>query len=317
VAVSDADGRKATELATRHRIHVDREWRTLIARSDIDAVIVATPPIVHREMTVHALEEGKHVLCEKPLARDPDEARTMVEAAQRADRFLATGFNYRFYPSFARARALLDAGAIGSLSHIRAYGGYSATSHAQAWVHDAEVVGGGALHDIGIHLLDLTRWYMGEVEEACGFASNGIWQYPGCEDNGCAVLRGPEGRLATVHASWTEWERYRFAIELVGPVGRILATCFPMRVELLRTGRVGERMRRTTERFPVTFAGEHVRSYRWVVTRSFVHELDAFARAARGEASPIASGNDGLRTLEIAHGISRRASARVPVRGDA
>jgi len=75
----------------------------------------------------------------------------------RTGKRLATGFNYRFYPSFRQAREILDSGLIGELDHVRSYGGYTATSHNQPWVHDASTVGGGALRDIGIHLLDLTR----------------------------------------------------------------------------------------------------------------------------------------------------------------
>jgi predicted dehydrogenase len=309
VAVSDLDAARAQALAARHGAAVAADWRALLERDDVDAVIVSTPPVVHEEQCVAALRAGRHVLCEKPLARTPAECRAIVDAAETAGRFLATGFNYRFYPSYRRARALLDAGTIGELSHIRAYGGYSATAHAQAWVHDAAVVGGGALHDIGIHLIDLTRWYLGEPESVQGLATGAVWRYGDCEDNGFALLRGPGGRAATVHASWTEWGRYRFEVELVGTLGRIRATSFPMFVETRWSDRVGGPMRRRAERFPLFLLGEHLRSYRWVVTRSFVDEFDAFARAVQGAATPIATGEDGLRAIEIAWAASGRAGA--------
>ncbi|NIP76479.1 MAG: Gfo/Idh/MocA family oxidoreductase, partial [Xanthomonadales bacterium] len=72
---------------------------------------------------MEALQAGKHVLCEKPLARNPQECQAMVAAALRSDRTLATGFNYRFYPSIRKARELLDSGIIGELDHIRSYAG--------------------------------------------------------------------------------------------------------------------------------------------------------------------------------------------------
>lgn len=303
VAVSDKDVERGAGLAARHDAEHCPDWTRLLERDDIDAVIVSTPPALHEDMCVRALAAGKHVLCEKPLARSPEECRRMLGAAERAGRVLATGFNYRFYPSFALARELLASGAIGDLSHIRSYGGYSATSHNQPWVHDADVVGGGALHDIGIHLIDLTRDYLGDVTEVVRCDSGSVWNFPGCEDNGFLLMRSAAGRVATLHASWTEWGRYQFIVELIGTRGSIRASCFPMRVEMISARETGGKTRRRVWRFPGIFVGEHLHSYRWVVRKSFVAELDAFGRAVAGESSAVASGLDGLRAIEIARGV--------------
>jgi predicted dehydrogenase len=299
-AVSDIDGEKMAQAA-RHGAEQVADWRELVRRPDLDAIIVSTMPMLHAEMTVAALRAGKHVLCEKPLARDPGECRSMLDASTETGRVLATGFNYRFYPSFRLAREWVDAGRIGELSHIRGYSGY--TVH-DPKVRDAEVVGGGALHDIGIHLVDLTSWYLGDVQSAEGLATRNVWNFPGCEDNGFVLLRGAAGRVATLHASWTEWGRYQFVVELVGRLGRIRASCFPMFAELLSSHRPGDTATRTVERFPRVFFGEHLRSYRWVVVESFVSELAAFAGLVRGEPSAIATGADGARAVEIAYSIS-------------
>jgi predicted dehydrogenase len=314
-AVSDIDAAKASAIAQRAGVPADSDWHRLLERDDVDAVIVATPPSLHAEMCTTAFRAGKHVLCEKPLARSVDECRDIVNAAADAGLVLATGFNYRFYPSFMRARQLLDSGRIGRLSHIRAYAGYSATGHNQPWVHDAAVVGGGALHDNGIHLIDLVRWFLGEVEDVRGWATDHVWGYGRAEDNGYLLLRGPENRVATVHASWSEWEKYQFRVELVGPLGKITATCFPMRTDVTWSESTGGKTRHETDRFLSTMVGEHVKSYRWVVARSFEHEFAAFAKLVAGEASPIATGMDGLRSIEIAcsaeHlGISDAAESR-------
>jgi predicted dehydrogenase len=287
---------------------VARDWRELIARDDVDAVVVSTPPSVHTEMCVAALEAGKHVLCEKPLARTPEECRAMVEAAEAAGRLLATGFNYRFYPSAKKARELLDSGIIGELDHIRSYTGYSATAHSHDWLHDAEVMGGGALRDNGIHLLDLTCHFLGEVDEVRGFATGAVWRFPGCEDNGFVLLRSSEGKVASVQASWTEWRGYRFLIELYGTRGCIRFSCFPMWTQVVWDDGRGATPRRR-HLFPTVHLFEKLRSYRWVVVESFVEEFAAFAAAVRGARTPLASGRDGLRTVEIA----ARASAHDPI----
>ncbi len=310
VAAADSDSAKARTVAALASGAVAvTDWREAIHRSDVDAVIVSTPPSLHEEMTFVALEAGKHVLCEKPLARTPAECRRMVEAAQRTGKRLATGFNYRFYPSFRKARELLDSGMIGELDHIRSYGGYSATSHNQPWVHDAATVGGGALRDIGIHLIDLTRDFLGDVVSVQGKATGRVWKYPGCEDNGFALLTSSTGNLASVHASWTEWRRYQFRVEIYGSRGFIRATCFPMMTQVGWAAETGGRTQSRTDWFPRVALGEKLRSYRWVVVESFVEELEAFVRYVRGEPSRVATGADGLRAVEIAF----EAAGTVPI----
>ena len=301
VVAADTDSGKANAAASVVPGAVAvTDWRDAIRRADVDAVIVSTPPSLHEEMAVTALEAGKHVLCEKPLARTPAECRAMVAAAERTGKRLATGFNYRFYPSFRKAREILDSGLIGELDHVRSYGGYTATSHNQAWVHDASTVGGGALRDIGIHLLDLTRDFLGDVATVHGVASNRVWKYPGCEDNGFALLTSSKGNIAAVHASWTEWRRYQFRIEIYGSRGCIRATCFPMMTQVVWAGETGGRSQSKTDWFPRTALGEKLKSYRWVVIESFVEEHAAFLSWIRGAPSRVASGADGLRAVEIA-----------------
>jgi predicted dehydrogenase len=301
VAVSDVDIQKSQDTASRYGAESDPDWRTLVARSDVDAVIVSTPPRFHLDMCVEAVAAGKHVLCEKPLARSPGECRRILAAEEESGKRVATGFNYRFYPSFVKARQILDSGVIGTLDHVRSYGGYSATSHNQPWVHDAETVGGGALRDIGIHILDLTRSYLGEVEDVVGMASSGVWKYTGCEDNGFALLRSREGRIASVHASWTEWRRYRFMIELYGDRGCIRASCFPMMTQVVSADQPGGKTRSKTDWFPRVALGEKLRSYRWVVVQSFIEEFAAFGALVRGQPSHIATAFDGMRAIEIAN----------------
>jgi len=310
VVAADADATKATAVAALVPGAVGvTDWRAAVNRPDVDAVIVSTPPSLHEEMAVTALEAGKDVLCEKPLARTPAECRAMVAAAERSGRRLATGFNYRFYPSFRRAREILDSGVIGELDHIRSYGGYSATSHNQPWVHDAATVGGGALRDIGIHLLDLTRDFLGDVVSVQGAASGRVWKYPGCEDNGFALLASSKGNLAMVHASWTEWRRYQFRVEIYGSRGCIRATCFPMMTQVVWAGETGGRSQSKTDWFPRTALGEKLGSYRWVVVESFVDELAAFVSYVRGAPSRVATGADGLRAVEIAF----EAAGTIPI----
>lgn len=280
-----------------------------VARDDVDMVIVSTPPSSHADLACAALEAGKHALVEKPLARSSEECRRMLEAAERTGRTLATGFNYRFYPSVLQASRVLADGRIGDIDHIRAYTGYSATEHSHGWLHDPEVMGGGVLRDNGIHLIDLTCYFLGDVAEVTGDSTGRTWGFPGCEDNGFAILRGTNGAVATLQASWTEWRGYRFAIDIYGTLGCLRLSCFPMITDVVWSETVGGAVKRKRWWFPKVHVMEKLKSYRWVVLQSFVEELDAFRRTLAGERTALASGHDGLLTVDVAERAAGRDAA--------
>src|SRR5262249_24602457 len=127
--VSDVIPGRAEALAARYGGRVVADWRAAVSDGGIDVVVVSTPPSSHADVCVAALGTGKDVLCEKPLARNAEESRVILDTARRASRLIATGFNYRFFPSIAKAREVLDAGVIGRLDHVRSYAGYSANAH--------------------------------------------------------------------------------------------------------------------------------------------------------------------------------------------
>ncbi|MBL1067789.1 Gfo/Idh/MocA family oxidoreductase [Streptomyces sp. 7-21] len=148
---------------------VETDWRQLIARDDIDLVDVCTPGDTHAEIAIAALEAGKHVLCEKPLANTVAEAEAMAEAAAKAARSgvrAMVGFSYRRVPALALARRLISQGTVGEIRHVRA-------QYLQDWLTDPEApltwrlqkerAGSGALGDIGAHIVDLTQFLTGET----------------------------------------------------------------------------------------------------------------------------------------------------------
>lgn len=304
VVVSDQDAGRANHVASTHGAVVETDWRALVARADLDAVIVSTPPPLHAEMCVAALQQGKHVLCEKPLARNPEEAGQIVDAAGSCQRLLGAGFNLRFFPPIMKAREILDSGQIGELDHIRSFAGHPGGSEfTHSWVHDASVMGGGSLLDNGIHVIDLTAYFLGDVAEVAGFATNHVWQFPGCEDNGFALLRNAAGRVATLHASWSEWRGYQFRVEVYGTRGCVIASYPPMMTRVVRMEKAGGPARKQTFLFLKLQVLERLRSYRWSILQSFIREMEAFRSAARGDRTSVALGSDGLRAVEIAHAV--------------
>jgi len=306
-AVFDADPARASAFAQQFHVEAAPSLDALLARPDLDAVVVSTPPDSHAPIAIAALNAGKHVLCEKPLARTPDEARLILDTAARNARTLATGFNFRFYPSVAKARELFQSGAIGELDHIRASCGYR-IDPASGWLHDASITGGGALQDNGIHLIDTVLHFLGDpagseghATETHGHSTSPLYHWPGCEENGFLLLRNAQGRVATLQASWTEWAGYHFRVELHGTLGLIRFTCFPMVTELITAqGR---------QRFlhPHANLMEKLKSYRWIVVQSFLREFEEFARLVAGQPSLIATGHDGWRAVHAAAAARGRA----------
>src|ERR1700754_532019 len=148
--------------------HTETDWKALLRRDDVQLVDVCTPGDTHAEIAVAALEAGKHVLCEKPLANTVDEARAMVEAAERAQARgvrSMVGFNYRRGPAVALARRLVEQGRIGQIRHVRGV-------YLQDWIVDPEFplvwrlqkdkAGSGALGDIGAHIVDMAQFVTGD-----------------------------------------------------------------------------------------------------------------------------------------------------------
>jgi predicted dehydrogenase len=168
-ALSGRDRSRAAEAAARLGWQSsETDWHRLVERDDIDLVDICTPGDTHADIAVAALEAGKHVLCEKPLANTVEEAEAMTAAADRAaDRgvLAMVGFTYRRVPAIALARRLVAAGRIGDIRHVRAQYLQDWLADAQApmtWRLEKDRAGSGALGDIGAHIVDLTQHITGE-----------------------------------------------------------------------------------------------------------------------------------------------------------
>jgi len=221
VAVADADSHRAAQLASRYPgCTADPSWRDTVARDDIDVVVVATTHDALSEITYAAVEAGKHVLVEKPAGRNAAEVARVIEAATRTGVYVRVGFNHRYHPAFQRARALVDAGTLGPLLYIRGrYGHGGRIGYDREWRADPARSGGGELIDQGIHLIDLSRWFLGDFTDVRGSIQTYFWHMP-VEDNGFLELRTPRQQTAWLHASCTEWKNL-FSFEIFGRDGKI------------------------------------------------------------------------------------------------
>lgn len=186
---------------------------------DIDIVDICTPNRLHTPLVVAALEAGKHVLCEKPLAPTPDEIRQMIAARDRAGKLLMTAQHHRFSGKSQALKAEIEAGALGDVYHARAWqirrNGLIPTP---TFIHQA-VSGGGPTIDIGVHILDLTLWMMGNPKPVAvsGVAAAPLAHHPGAwstwynapipasfdvEDFAAAFVRFENGATLILEVSW-------------------------------------------------------------------------------------------------------------------
>jgi len=316
MAVADQDATRARAAAPPGAQACD-DYRRIIERPDVEAVIVSTPPASHQEIALAALAAGKHVLCEKPLANSVAACRQMVEAARAAGRLLATGFNHRYFPAVRFLKETLDSGRIGELDHVRAFAGHQGLSQFQApWMYSQEAIGGGALCDVGLHVIDLVRYVLGEVTEVFGAATANIWKLGGAEDNGFALLRSPAGKVATLHATWTEWKGYGFFVEAYGDRGMARAAYAPMFAMAISMERPGGERRRHQRLYPWIAVREKLRGWQTTTCLAFEEELADFVRLARDPAARVhlADGVAGWRAIEIANAVYQSSLSRQAVR---
>jgi len=213
----DLDRREALARQTEGRPVAD--WRDALA-VEVDAVMIATPHDQLAAIALAAVEAGRHVLVEKPAARSPGELRPVAEAMRARHRVVKVGFNHRFHPAIARAKSLAESGAVGPLLFIRArYGHGGRLGYEHEWRFQRSISGGGELIDQGSHLIDLSRWFLGDLRLAFGAAPRYFW--PGNVDDNCFLaLTNSEGCIAWLHASWTEWKNV-FSLEITGRDGKL------------------------------------------------------------------------------------------------
>jgi predicted dehydrogenase len=314
-AIADVDKERAKAVAPNPRTLIFDDYQKLLADDEVDAVVVSTPPQFHEEIVIAALEAGKHVLCEKPLANTVEACRRMVETSRKTKRTLATGFNHRYFPAIQFVKQALHSGVIGELDHIRAFAGHTGLSEFSAkWMYDKKVIGGGALMDNGIHIIDLTRYLLGEVDEVFGIATCNIWKLDQSEDNGFALMRSPHGKNAILHATWAEWKGYRFHIDVYGDKGMARAYYAPMMSMVIYMDSVGGPRRRKFNFYPMNIIKEKFQGWQTTTAKAFRQEFLDFVGLCHGKNGTIADGFSGFRAVEIANAVYRCTMEKQPIR---
>ncbi len=300
VALSDVDASRLSSVADAYgvaRRHED--WRGLIEDECVDAVAVCVPPALHAEIALAAIDAGKHVFIEKPLALTLDDCDSLEAAAARASNLKASvGFNMRLHRLVREARAVLARGELGRVKLVRTI--FASASRARPeypeWRMRRES-GGGSIFELGTHHFDLVRFTLGrEVREV----------YASCDERdetSVVTLKTDEG--THIVAALSEGTGESHELEFYGERGWLRVSCYRADgIERLDAGRYAGSLRsrldgaaRTLRALPRVLAqarrgGDYVNSY--------AEEWRQFADAVRGRAEVSATLEDGRRALEIA-----------------
>lgn len=220
VACADKHLARAEDLAKSFSATAFAEWRDVMLMTNVDLVIVATLHDSLAEITLAAVEAGKHVLVEKPAARTSAELEPVMAAAAKRNVKVHVGFSHRYHRALRKAKEIVEAGEIGDLMFVRArYGHGGRLGYDREWRADPVLSGGGELIDQGPHLIDLSRWFLGDFSEVQGFAHTYFWDMP-VDDNGFMILKTPAKMAAFLHVSCTEWKN-TFSMEIYGKIGKL------------------------------------------------------------------------------------------------
>ncbi|MFA6505450.1 MAG: Gfo/Idh/MocA family oxidoreductase [Treponemataceae bacterium] len=206
---------RAKLMADTYKAKIYPSAKAMFDDKTIDAVSVCTYNKYHAALTIEALNAGKHVLCEKPMATTAEEAKAMIEAAKKSGKFLMIGHNQRLAPAHAKAKAILATGELGKILSFRTAFGHrgpefwSADQGPHTWFFKKDESVVGTMGDLGVHKADLIRWLIGdEIAEVKAYVAtidkkNDKGQLIEVDDNALCLLKSKSGILGTLCASWT------------------------------------------------------------------------------------------------------------------
>ncbi|MEV7098118.1 Gfo/Idh/MocA family oxidoreductase [Amycolatopsis sp. NPDC051045] len=307
---------------------VETDWRKLVARDDVGLVDVCTPGDSHAEIAIAALEAGKHVLCEKPLANSVAEAEAMAEAARRArERGVRAmvAFNYRRVPALAHARKLVASGALGELRHVRSVYLQDWLSDPQApmtWRLRRESAGSGALGDLGAHIVDAAQFVTGDLITGVSAltntfvkqrpAENGGTDEVTVDDTAMFLARLSGGAVATFEATrFALGRKNAMRLEINGSKASLAFDFEAMNELQLYDGTGTEagfrRILVTEPQHPYVGAWwppGHLLGYE----HTFTHEVADFLDAIGAGTDPAPSFDDGLRVQRVLDAVEKSAA---------
>jgi len=267
------------------------DWKKIVSSEDIDTVIVCTPPNLHAEICSEAIRNNKHVLCEKPLTKTLDEAKELVSLAKEYNVVLKCGFNHRHHPAVLEGKKIVSNFSFGEILFARCrYGICGRLNYHEEWRANPDIAAGGHFIEQGSHIIDLFRWFLGDLEQVTCMTSKNFFKKQKLDESGMALFRSSNGATASLHTSLTEWKNL-FSFEVFGENEYI-------QIEGLGGGYGTEKL--------IHGIRDHVKPFSYKITeyrgpdKSWLNEWLEFKNAIKNKVDPLGSGLDGMQAMKIA-----------------
>ena len=310
LACDDVDRVTVADIVEEHReralglgaARAHEDYESLLETDEPDVVVVALPPFLHAEATIAAVESGCHVFVEKPFARDPDEAEEMLRAADLAGVSLGVDHTSRYRPEVRRVKERYDEGAIGHVpicSIWRFNNGPFSSPPAKAtpasWQLDPQATGGGALLDLGVHLLDVLEWFFGELSVEHASLDRSL-ELP-YEDSATLVVSAESGTTATLSCGFFQWEdppNVTGGMRLDGIADSLSSE------EFMPSNFMGHAARAALENIGNRLSGRKPEIFKpTYFYQAHYHALTEFVSAVKAGRDPPVTGTDGARAVEL------------------
>jgi myo-inositol 2-dehydrogenase/D-chiro-inositol 1-dehydrogenase/scyllo-inositol 2-dehydrogenase (NAD+) len=304
--VALVDAHKETLQTAQKEVEVERgysDYRDALADKRVDAVVVVTPTVLHREVVLAAAKAGKHVLCEKPMAMDVRECDDMIKACEASAVKLQIGFMRRYDESFMAARGRIEAGEIGDVVLVKSL--THGPSVPQAWMYDIRT-SNGPLAEVNSHDIDTLRWFAAEeIAEVYAIGGNfrcpqALESYPDFYDNVSMLCRFADGRQGYIDGAVSVGYGYDARTEILGTKGVMF---------------VGRREQDTVVGCSkdMGITQSFVKSWRTLFTEAYVAEDQDFVDCIRENREPRVRGIDGRMAVAVVNAGNRSIRERVPV----
>ncbi len=296
VAITDDDSERGHRAAEQFGATFEPDLDTLLARDDIDAVIICSENEHHKRLTIAAAKAGKHVLCEKPLATTVEDAQAMIDACNQHRVKLQTAFPVRFNVATVALRDAVRSGKIGAPLAVNAR---NPGTCPMSWFVEPELAGGGAVIDHTVHVVDALRWiFDAEFTDVYAEIDTRIYDIP-ADDTGLLMLTMSNGVPVSLDTSWsrpTNWPIWGgVEIDVIGEEGVLSLNAYADVIEM---------------------AEINGPSFTWESTQASgdPEMVSAFVDAVRNDTPPPVTGEDGLRAVQVALGAYESARTHAPVR---
>lgn len=221
----DGSGFLTDVLSKNISTPIYKDYDDLLAKEALDAVVIATPSKLHAPMVRAALEKGIHVFCEKPFCLDWQDSAALTELAAEKSLIAQVGYHYRYVGAFREMKRLLDAGALGTVTHVmaEAYGPVVLRPKRATWRTDKSE-GGGCLYDYAAHPLNLLNWFFGAPDRVLGSVLSKVFS-EGTDDEVFSTLQWNEGPTAQLSVNWSDESHRKMStkISMIGTNGRLYA----------------------------------------------------------------------------------------------